>query len=164
MKRTVFFGAFLLALAIAALAAAPYSYGGKIVPRDVKGVMDGRFVFEGPTEGPWITVGDVTGPLSHFGLSEMYTSHTPNGDGTLTGGVFKIVAANGDEISGNYEGSAQWVASDQVHGNAQFIISGGTGRFEGATGTINASFVETFDDPTWSGAKVSWALVGTVNY
>ena len=97
----------------------------------------------------------------------MYTTHVPNlVTGALEQGTFRIVAANGDEIHGTYEGVGTYDAlrADLVHGAATFVISGGTGRFDGATGTINATFLETLDDPTWASAKVAWTLAGTVNY
>ena len=163
MKRKTLACALFLAVAIAMVAAAP---GPVTVPRYVSGAMDGRFVFEwvGPGEWDLATAGDVTGTLRHLGLAKMYSRHTPNWDGTLTNGTFTIVAANGDEISGTYEGSGYYVAADQVHGDVTLVITGGTGRFAGATGTIDANFLETFDDPTWWSARVAWKLGGTVNY
>jgi hypothetical protein len=128
--------------------------------------MDGRFTFEQWGTEWWeiYSIGDVTGTLRHLGLAKMYTKHTPHFDGTLSDGEFTIVAANGDEVRGRYEGSAYYVSANQVYGNALFEISGGTGRFARAEGTINASFLETFDDPTFATAEVTWALVGTVSY
>ena len=164
MKRTALVCAFFLALGIAALAVAPDSGGAKSVPRLVSGVMDGRFVFEGPWEGPWTTTGDVTGTLRHLGLSKLHTRHTASPDGTISGGTFEIAAANGDTLWGSYEASGTWASPTEVQGNAQFVIAGGTGRFAGATGTLTAGFLETFDDPTWASARVTWALVGTVKY
>jgi hypothetical protein len=51
-----------------------------------------------------------------------------------------------------------------AHGTARFVISGGTGRFAGATGGVNATFTETFDDPSWASAAVVWTLDGSVSY
>jgi hypothetical protein len=164
MKRTALVCAFFLALGIAALAVAPDSGGAKSVPRLVSGVMDGRFVFEGPWEGPWTTTGDVTGTLRHLGLAKLHTQHTATADGTLSDGTFTIVAANGDTLSGSYEASGGWISDYEVQGNAQFVIAGGTGRFAGASGTLTAGFLETFDDPSFASARVTWALVGTVQY
>jgi hypothetical protein len=165
MKRTALFCSLLLALVIVALAAVPDSQKAKTVPRDISGVMDGRFTFTGPDEGPWTTTGDVTGTLRHLGLAKMYTTHTASPDGTISRGIFSIVAANGDEILGSY--TASGILSDDythVDGTANFLITGGSGRFVHATGTITAAFIETLDDPTFAGAAVSWALLGTVSY
>jgi hypothetical protein len=126
--------------------------------------MDGRFTFEGPWEGPWTTSGDVTGTLRHLGLAKMYTTHTASSEGTLSGGRFRIVAANGDEIRGPYTASGGWISGTQVLGTAAFLVEEGTGRFARASGTITAAFLETFDDPTFYSAKVTWTLEGTVRY
>ena len=163
MKRTAFRCSLFLVLAISAMAAAA-DPGTKTVPRIILGAMEGRFVFDGPWEGPWTTTGDVTGTLRHLGLAKMTTRHTASPDGTLSGGEFKIVAANGDEIRGHYTASGGWISGTQVLGTAAFTMEGGTGRFAHATGDINAAFLETFDDPTWASAKVSWTLEGTVRY
>ncbi|MFO7691575.1 MAG: hypothetical protein R6V57_00690 [Vicinamibacterales bacterium] len=153
-----------------AAAALQSAKGPATVPRDVRGTLDGRFDFTRMWGGEWwqfYSDSHVTGTMSHLGLTHVYTTHVPNlGTGALTQGTFRIVAANGDEIRGTYEGAGTYDAhrTDLVHGAATFVISGGTGRFDGATGTINATFLETLDDPTWASAKVAWTLAGTVNY
>jgi hypothetical protein len=163
MKRTALSCSLFLALAIAAVAAAPNSQGKKTVPRDISGVMDGRFTFRGPVQGPWTTTGDTTGTLGDLGLVRMYTTHTADADGTLSDGEFRIVAANGDEIRGTYTASGFVISNyTQALAMATFSIEKGTGRFAHARGTINAAFLETFDDPSWASAKVTWALEGTV--
>lgn len=128
--------------------------------------MNGRFTFEqwGPNWWDIYTHGDVTGTLRHLGWARMYTRHTPNLDGTLSDGTFTIVAANGDQIRGTYTGYGSYVSESQVLATAVLSIDGGTGRFAHATGTINASFLETFDDPTYYSAKVAWTLDGAVTY
>ena len=164
MKRTTSVCSLFLVLAIAAMAAAADSPGTKTVPRVILGAMEGRFDFAGPETGPWTTTGNVTGTLRHLGLAKMYTTHTASSDGTLSGGVFTIVAANGDEIRGSYTASGTWISDTQVLGAAAFSIEEGTGRFANASGSITAAFLETLDDPTWASAKVSWTLNGTVSY
>jgi len=151
-------------------AAAQAAKGPKTVPRYVAGTLNGRFDFTHLWGTEWwefYSDSDAAGTLSHLGLAQVKTRHIPNLEtGALEQGTFTIVAANGDEIRGTYEGTATYdaVRADLVHGAATFVISGGTGRFDGATGTITASFLETLDDPTWASAKVAWTLTGTVNY
>jgi hypothetical protein len=164
MKRRVVSCVLFLAMAISAVAAASDGQGTKTIPRDISGVMDGRFTFTGPWEGPWTTSGDVTGTLRHLGLAKMYTTHTASPDGTLSGGQFTIVAANGDKIRGHYTASGSWISGTQVLGTAAFLVEEGTGRFARARGTITAAFLETFDDPSYGSAKVTWTLEGTVRY
>jgi len=140
----------------------------KTVPRQVAGVTAGRFDFTHTWGSEWwqfYSDGDTKGTLSHLGLTRVLTRHIPNLEtGALEQGEFRMVAANGDEIRGTYAGSATYLSAVQLHGVATFIITGGTGRFLHATGTIAATFVETLDDPTWASAKVIWSFDGTVNY
>jgi len=164
MRKTAFTCSLLLVLAVVAAAAAADNPGTKTVPRVICGTMDGRFTFTGPWEGPWTTTGDVKGTLSHLGLGRMTTTHTADPNGTISGGEFAIVAANGDELRGSYTASGGYISGTQVLGTAAFTIEGGTGRFAHASGEITAGFLETFDDPTWASAKVNWTLEGTVRY
>ncbi len=151
-------------------AAAQAAKGPATVPRDIRGTPDGRFDFTRMWGDEWwqfYSDSRATGTISHLGLAFVYTTHVPNfATGALERGTFRIVAASGDEIHGAYEGAATYDAlrEDLVHGAATFAISGGTGRFNGATGTIDATFLETLDDPTWASAKVAWTLAGTVRY
>jgi hypothetical protein len=174
MKRTLFVCSLILAMAmaVAVTAAAPGDQNGKTVPRQISGVMDGRFTFDvwGPGWFDFTTFGDATGTLKHLGLAQMYTKHTPNpdGDGTLVDTEFTIVAANGDKIWGTYSDGLVTEAGVEAplhyyDGKATFVITGGTGRFSGATGTINATFFETVNYDTWA-CSVAWALDGTIRY
>jgi hypothetical protein len=163
MKKTMLSCSLLVAFVAVAMAAD--SHGAKTVPRDVFGVLNGRFTFEGPWEGPWTVTGDLTGTLRHLGLTKMYTTHTTSAEGEISGGQFKIVAANGDCIQGRYTAAARYTSDyTQALGTATLSIDTGTGRFALARGTIAAHFLETLDDPTWASAGVSWTLEGTVHY
>ncbi len=164
MKKTALICVLALAVAIPVLAVSKSNNQAKIVPRVVSAVMDGRFAFGGPENGPWNVNGDLSGTMRHLGLSAMYTSHTTYPDGSITDGTFMIEAANGDLILGTYTASAEMISEFQVLGNAILLITGGTGRFALAGGTINASFLETLDDPSWASAKVTWYLSGAIYY
>lgn len=139
------------------------------VARHLAGTLDGRFDFTRTWGSEWWEIysdSEATGTVSHFGLTTLRTTHIPTLTLQLTQGVFTMVAANGDEIHGTYEGSAAYDPdrADVVHGTAIFVVSGGTGRFAGATGSITATLLETLDDPTWASAKATWTLAGTINY
>lgn len=56
--------------------------------------------------------------------------------GEVASGAFVITAANGDSIRGSYSGQASFQATGASWA-AEGPISGGTGRFAGATGTIH---------------------------
>jgi hypothetical protein len=164
MKKIAFLSVLVLALTIPSIVVSKSNNHAKTVPREISGTMDGRFAFAGPDEGPWEVTGDLSGTLHHLGLSGMQTSHITSPAGSLTGGTFTIESANGDLIQGEYTASASYISNDEVLGAATLFITGGTGRFDCATGTVNASFLETLDDPSWASAKVTWYLDGTINY
>jgi len=160
----------LVTAANTAMAAEPASQG-KPVPRRVEGVMDGRFSFTRLWGDEWwqfYSDGDCSGTLTHLGLARLLTTHIPDLDsGALTEATFTIIAANGDEIRGTYAGVAVLDAEHPdllAHGTATFVITAGSGRFSGATGSFSATFLETFDDPYWLSAKVVWTLDGSVTY
>ena len=140
------------------------------ITRKVEGTVNGRFDFTQTWGSEWwqfYSDSDATGTLSHLGLSRVHTRHIPNFTTfTLEQGEFTIVAANGDEIHGTYGGSVvpDPDNAEVVHGTATFVVSGGTGRFTGATGTIMVTLLETLDDPSWASAKVAWTLTGIVKY
>ncbi len=167
MRRIVF--VFSMILAITAIAAPLDKKDTQTVPRYVCGVLDGTFAFEQWGTNWWdiYSIGEASGLLRHLGAAQMYTRHIPNLDYTLSDGIFKIVAANGDEIRGTYSGSITWVSEDgfQYLGKATFVVSEGTGRFVNTSGTIDATFSETIIDRiNWSSASVTWTLSGLVSY
>ncbi len=143
--------------------------GVTTVPRDVRAVVNGTFTFEwtGPGDWDYLTNGEAAGSVQHFGLSRLYTTHTPDFfTGALLDGSFSLVAANGDEISGIYDGLA-WPTSEtglDYAGSATFVITGGTGRFSHATGTLDVTFTETFEDYSYALAHTTWKLAGTFYY
>ncbi len=166
MKKIMVLCLVALAMAIPAMALCWNGDQVRTVSRDLGGTMDGRFTF-GPVAEDWTYTADcdASGTLRHLGLSKMYTTHTGNlWDGTISGGTFRIVAANGDEIQGTYEAAAELLDDIHLQGAAVLTIEGGTGRLANAQGTITAIFLETFDDPTWASARVTWVLEGAIKY
>jgi hypothetical protein len=55
---------------------------------------------------------------------------------TVKGGAFTLTAANGDTLTGEYSGQAVAEFPTIIHYEVSGPITGGTGRFAGATGTI----------------------------
>lgn len=76
-------------------------------------------------------LGKVNALLEHCG----YPDFQNPGLGTDREGTMLIVAANGDELHGSYQGEA--LGGGHFSGTVEFI--GGTGRFEGATGHATLS-------------------------
>jgi hypothetical protein len=90
--------------------------------------------------------GDATGPISHMGLASA-TVTFPNVEVDILSGQLilsetqwfvTVTAANGDQIQALYTLPVATVAPDP-EGNidyvAELLVLGGTGRFEGATGS-----------------------------
>jgi len=162
MKKTALVCSLILAMAIAVTAAARDNERERTVSRDIWGVVNGgfTFVYFGSGDYDFDTIGGATGTLSPLGLVTLSTKHRPTADGRLDG-TFEIVAANGDKIRGTYTGTAEWVTyvPPQLVGTVILEISGGTGRFAHASGSINASFLETPLNGNWYvPVPVTWAL------
>jgi hypothetical protein len=106
--------------------------------RPLSGTLSGVVNFEEDTNCPigLKTVSDATGTFSHLGRTTMHSEHcTPAGD-FITGGIMKLTAANGDEITINYNGLAPFPTptTTVIHITGDALIVDGTGRFDGATG------------------------------
>ena len=119
----------VLALTVLLAASVPASAGGRAVT--ITGHGTGTIRLDAATGA---FTGEESGVSSHLGT---YTVHlqgraTLAADGTVTGtGTATIVAANGDQLTGDFT----------VTGNGQtqrvvVTITGGTGRFANATGTL----------------------------
>lgn len=107
------------------------------------------------------------GPASHLGLTSWYSEHCLVNGSEIVGVVLVLTAANGDEIHGTYTGSAggfppQIGGAIAVAGT--IVFSGGTGRFENASGSAELSASVIFEgmmDPSWAG---KWEWKGTIRY
>jgi hypothetical protein len=75
----------------------------------------------------------------------------------FVGGTFVAVAADGSELTGTYEGQLLATATTLFDIEGSYVVTGGTGRFEGATGS--GSFTGTDDIVTHD---VELSLVGTI--
>lgn len=121
----------------------------KMVP--MKGIFSGSGSFDlartDCPEGSRAIYGEGYGNASHIGNIHVTYSHCtyalddPNNP-TYVGGRATMVAPNGDEIHGSYEG--------MLTGPNTFIdyntIKGGTGRFENATGSFTEYGTVFFTD------------------
>jgi hypothetical protein len=91
-----------------------------------------------------------TGNSTLMGKIEFAASHE-NGIYDIRDGIFETTAANGDKIFGTYVGMFDLTTLPlEVGLNMDMIITGGTGRFTGATGTLEG--MGGMDPVT----KVSW--------
>lgn len=101
-----------------------------------------RSTFDGRCSVPsdWVIEFTGTGQVSHLGKVTVVFEHCTQADfqtGTFPyeDGVFKLIAANGDELWGTYgNGTSALVSATEVRWQDTFVLDGGTGRFAGASG------------------------------
>ena len=82
---------------------------------------------------PLASVG--TGHATHLGLFTGTQSQCVDpATGAFSSGHFTLTGANGDTISGTHSGQLVMTSPTTATINGVFVITGGTGRFSGATG------------------------------
>lgn len=106
----------------------------------------------------WVTTVSSTGTAGHLGSVAVTQSHCTQFDffagppqtATITDGTMVVTATGGDELRIRYSGSFLFYPSD-VEGIGTSVltygpvtITGGTGRFAGATGSLDGSAVDDF--------------------
>jgi len=114
--------------------------------------------------GANLGVSNATGQALHMGNMTYHTEQCVNpSNGGVTGKVLVLTAANGDELHGTFVGrSFPGDVVGQFKVLATFTFTGGTGRFENATGTAAMTGVLTRTaGPSFSGR---WEWTGTVRY
>lgn len=124
-----------VALLMTAAVAPGVSAGARGADRPIHGSMSGDLTFDIDFERetcPVVTTTEATGTMSHLGRVTSHWEHCPPvlpGQTAYTDGHVTFVAANGDELVGEYE---------DADGDPPFVIeiTGGTGRFEDASGVI----------------------------
>jgi hypothetical protein len=105
----------------------------------LKGSESGTFQLLGPCETSGVIV-DVTG-TGHSTQLGTYHGHYREclvpATGAVTGGSFTLTAANGDTVFGTFSGQAFPTANPHVvNYEDPGVITGGTGRFSAASGTM----------------------------
>jgi hypothetical protein len=138
--------------------------------RPFQGYVCGTITFD-PTDSPppdppflWV-FSNAVGDVSHMGASTLWSRHAA---GYAFSGEMTLTAANGDTVTGTYVGegdipldiqTGEWYAVSSDH-----TITGGTGRFAGATGqfhTVGSLQFMGFDAPVW---PAIWSWTGTISY
>lgn len=110
-----------------------------------KGEVAGEAVSTAATPPPLVLVDfSGTGNASHLGKFTANAEYFLNPTVfptklTVTDGVFTFIAANGDSIHGVFNGQGQFTGDPNVITlDATATITGGTGRFAGATGSFRS--------------------------
>jgi hypothetical protein len=115
-----------------------------------KGELEGTSSIT-PLEFPFASVVvTATGNATHLGKFTITIPHTVNFTTASGVGTFTFTAANGDTVTGTFTGQAQEgpIVSIEEHAT----ITGGTGRFERATGsfTLHRQLVQATEVTTGS--------------
>lgn len=110
-----------------------------------------------PLEPPIALVeGEATGTATHLGRFTVEFPHTVNFATASGVGTYTFTAANGDTLTATFTGQAQLGAVTSIV--EQATITGGTGRFAGATGSFTAR--RLFDQAT---GRTTGSLDGTIS-
>jgi hypothetical protein len=134
------------------------------------GVVTGEVAFDkNPLDcgAGFTAITAAKGPASHLGLTSWYSEHCLVNGSEIVGVVLVLTAANGDEVYGTYTGRAGGFPP-QIGGaiavTGTIVFSGGTGRFEHASGSAELSASVIFEgmmDPSWAG---KWEWKGAIRY
>lgn len=127
-------------LVLVALALPMSATAGGQIP--LNGSETGTFRLLGPCETGGLAL-EVTG-TGHATFIGSYTGHYREcfdpATGAVTGGSFTLTAENGDTLYGTYAGQAV-PSGANVSYDDPGVITGGTGRFAGASGIANTAGV-----------------------
>jgi hypothetical protein len=85
----------------------------------------------------WVEI-DGRGTATQLGQFTVEVPHIVNNATREATGTFVFTAANGDTLTADFTGQATFVAPGVVSISETATITGGTGRFAGATGNFSA--------------------------
>ena len=107
----------------------------------LKGSETGTFRLLGPCESGMTLEVTGTGHSTMLGKYRgRYSECFDPATGAVTGGTFTLTAANGDKVSGTFSGQARPTDDPTVVAyHDPGVITGGTGRFADAGGTMTTS-------------------------
>lgn len=149
----------VLVLSMIAMAAVD---GTNSVP--FKGSWSGVTVSADPTNFPVVAVvAEGSGQLTHLGRYFMTSPHTSNVFTGETIGDQIFTAANGDTLTAFCEGFPVFQADGHVVGTLDCDITGGTGRFEGATGSYEF-FLDAAPLPGGGGFATEAQITGEISF
>jgi hypothetical protein len=164
MRKAIMIAGLVLAVGVLAPATALGKAGG--TDRPIQGSGSGTTVVD---LGTLAFVTDGTGTVSHLGQTTVHIDGvlTPTGPSTFTvAGPLTLTAANGDQLFGDFSGSGTNVASGGSTGTTATTITGGTGRFTGASGSVSGPFTQTpiSTSATTATFATEFSLSGTISY
>jgi hypothetical protein len=134
MKRSSSAAALLFAL-LAVSALPVRASAGQLVP--FRGGLEGLVTHTPVDATTDFVVVEATGAATQLGRFELTAAHFVNTAARTAAGTYEFTAANGDTLSANFTGRASPTDVPGVIAVVETVtITGGTGRFEGATGTF----------------------------
>lgn len=153
-RRSMISGVFALAFAVASV-----GHSGRVAAgeggtdRPIKGFATGTITPVGGSFPMFDFVVDYEGKASHLGrFTRREWLRINVADGTLSG-TMKFWAANGDELCVSFEGKL----TSPTEATGSYTVTGGTGRFAGASGNARFSAVQM-------GLNVKVAFEGLISY
>ena len=151
MKRFISASGFVLAV-IAMLGLAQAALAGDEIP--LKGSLQGDVVHTAVSPTVDSVVVTATGNVSQLGRAAITTTHLVDRVARVATGTYDFTAANGDTVHAEFTGHATPTATPGVLAIVEIAtITGGTGRFAGATGSFT---IERLYD------QVAGETVGTI--
>jgi hypothetical protein len=123
------------ALTLALALAGPVSAGEQI---PFRGTLAGIATIT-PLDPPVVAVRiEATGTATHLGRFTLEAPHVVNQATLSAVGTYLLTAANGDTITADLAGTATMIEPPNVIAISETAtVTGGTGRFAGATGSIH---------------------------
>ncbi len=127
-----------------------------------KGTFDARDT--GVVQFPTLLInGGGAGTALHLGRFTFTYTTKVDLTNALSSGVIQLVAANGDVINGVSVGRGDPTDTPNVTHVIELVtITGGTGRFQGVTGSFMRDFLNV-DDPNTGIGLSSGSLKGTIS-
>jgi len=160
MKQRLYWFSVLVAVLAALTLSAPAMAAGQQVP--FKGRSSGVVTVTNIAY-PFVTTrvvgeGEAT-HLGHFTLTAEAVVDVSL-PGAPAAGSWTLIAANGDQLSVTFVA----IGIDPTHGHGDFTVVGGTGRFQGATGSYTQLI--TFATPPGSSPSTAYTdmLEGTISF
>ena len=154
--------AFVLSLIVFSLTPAAPLSAVRAVP--FKGTWSGVTVSADPTNFPVVAVvAEGEGQLTHLGRYFMSSPHTSNVFTGETIGDQIFTAANGDMLTAFCEGFPAFQPNGTVEGPLACEITGGAGRFAGASGSYEFYLVAT-PLADGSGFATEATIIGTISF
>jgi len=129
-----------------------------------KGIFEGTFAIS-PLDLQLHFSGD--GPASHLGdtgiVGDSQLAPAEPGCFDIVTDAVTLTAANGDAVFLTNSGQDCFDETGHIVGNATFTVTGGTGRFAGASGTGTTQVVATPNQTGLAGTFVL-SVVGRISY